>query len=117
MIVEDNKSLCDLFSDFFLSEGFNVLTAENGVVALNILRSSERDNLPDCILLDILMPVMDGDQFLQEVNSDKILSAIPVIICSGSDKFTHTPQIFAALLKPIELDLLNEAVKRCLLSR
>ncbi len=117
LIVEDDKFLSEIYSDFLKSEGYHVFTAENGLVALRILKGLPDNNLPDCILLDIMMPIMNGDDFLQEVQKVNFLSAIPIIVCSASGDFTHTPQVFAVLNKPVGLELMKEAVKRCLISR
>ncbi|MEK7562420.1 MAG: response regulator [Patescibacteria group bacterium] len=56
LIVEDDKNFLWILKQSFVSEGFNVVTAENGELGLDL---AEREN-PDLILLDILMPKMDG---------------------------------------------------------
>lgn len=66
LIVEDEHSLLMALSEKFTHEGFEVLTASNGKIGLK----SALKNEPDLILLDILMPVMDGMAMLKELRKD-----------------------------------------------
>ena len=82
LVVEDNminrEMLCDM-----LSSAYEVLDAENGQEALDVLKKyGEEISL---ILLDIVMPVMDGYTFLSHMRSDPSYSAIPVIVTTQSD--------------------------------
>ena len=85
LIVEDETILREAYAFVLESHGFNVETAANGLLAINVI---ER-NMPDVILLDLLMPVMNGEQFLKE---SKILNkhkSVKVIIYSNlSDQDT-----------------------------
>lgn len=82
LVVEDQEInriiLCNILEDHY-----DVLQACNGLEALNLLRSSRKDI--SLILLDLLMPVMDGYDFLDTIKKDKVLSAIPVIITTSKD--------------------------------
>lgn len=82
LVVEDNELnraiLCEI-----LVEEYQVLEAENGQVALDIL--AERRDSISLILLDMMMPVMDGYTFLDRVKSDPELALIPVIVMTQSD--------------------------------
>lgn len=78
MLVEDSKTIQQLYRNMFTFEQFHVLTADNGVDAIKVL-SQER---PDAILLDLMMPIMDGYKVLQVVKADPKLSRIPVIVFS-----------------------------------
>ena len=81
LVVEDNEInraiLCEI-----LSCDYRVLEAENGQEALNILRQ-HKDSVA-LILLDVMMPVMDGYTFLDRVKEDNELSLIPVIVTTQS---------------------------------
>ena len=82
LIVEDNDINRIMLGEI-LSDEYQVLEAENGKVALDILMEY-RDKI-DLILLDMMMPVMDGYTFLDEVKQDEELALIPVIVMTQGD--------------------------------
>ncbi|MGN0465038.1 MAG: EAL domain-containing protein [Lachnospiraceae bacterium] len=82
LIVEDNELNRDMLSEILASE-YRVLEAENGQVALDVLRR-HKDSIA-LILLDVMMPVMDGYTFLDRIKEDAELSLIPVIVMTQSD--------------------------------
>ncbi|MGN1095858.1 MAG: EAL domain-containing protein [Eubacteriales bacterium] len=82
LVVEDNDLNREMLSAI-LSEEYYVLQAENGKVALDIL-SKNADSIA-LILLDIVMPIMDGYTFLEIIKSDENLSLIPVIVMTQND--------------------------------
>ncbi len=82
LIVEDNELNRSLLSDI-LSDEYQVLEAENGRKALDILEQN-KDSVA-LVLLDVMMPVMDGYTFLQRIRDDAELSLIPVIVTTQSD--------------------------------
>ena len=82
LIVEDNALNRAILSEI-LSDKYQVLEAENGQVALDILRQ-QRDSVA-LILLDVIMPVMDGYTFLDQVKKDDELALVPVIVMTQSD--------------------------------
>ena len=77
LIVEDNEINRMILSEI-LSDEYQVLEAENGLEALHILRQN-KDSI-DIILLDVMMPVMDGYTFLDKMKEDDELSTVPVIV-------------------------------------
>jgi DNA-binding response OmpR family regulator len=79
LLVEDSKTIQQMYRNKFTFEQFQVLTADNGMEAIKIL-SQEK---PDIILLDLMMPVMDGYKVLQVVKTDPKLSNIPVLVFSA----------------------------------
>lgn len=79
LLVEDSKVVQQMYRNKLTFEQFNVLTADNGMEAIKIL-SQEK---PDIILLDLMMPVMDGYKVLQVVKTDPRLSDIPVLVFSA----------------------------------
>jgi len=79
LLVEDSKVVQQMYRNKLTFEQFNVLTADNGMEAVKIL-SKEK---PDIILLDLMMPIMDGFKVLQVVKTDPRLSNIPVLVFSA----------------------------------
>lgn len=79
LLVEDSKVVQQMYKNKLTFEQFQVLTADNGMEAIKIL-SQEK---PDLILLDLMMPVMDGYKVLQVVKTDPKLSDIPVLVFSA----------------------------------
>jgi CheY-like chemotaxis protein len=109
MLVEDDEGIRDALGDLLESEGFAVSTAMHGRDALDKLRSSA--TRPDVILLDLMMPVMDGWAFRAEQQRDPVLAEIPVVVITASrqaDLAALKPRAF--LKKPIDFDELLRAL-------
>ncbi len=79
LIVEDEPDLLTILADKFNSEGFNVVTARDGQEGLDSLTKAK----PDAILLDIIMPRMDGITMLKKMREDKDNKDIPVIVLTN----------------------------------
>ena len=79
LLVEDSKVVQQMYRNKLTFEHFNVLTADNGMEAIKIL-SKEK---PDIILLDLMMPVMDGYKVLQVIKTEPKLTDIPVLVFSA----------------------------------
>jgi CheY-like chemotaxis protein len=111
LIVEDNEVTRDVMALILESDGFEVSTAANGRSALERLRGGER---PCVILLDLMMPVMDGWQFREEQRRDRALADIPVVVCTAAGEGTPKAALGAAELlnKPVEANDLLAAVRR-----
>lgn len=97
LIVEDNDDLRAALAEFLSDEGFAVSLAENGQAALSLL--SEPRFHPALVLLDLMMPVMDGIAFFRHVRADIRFRHLPVVV------MTATPQlcpagVFGCLAKP-----------------
>lgn len=114
LVVEDDSFLSELFAISLELDGYEVLTAANGQEALDILSSLDPSHYPQCILLDIMMPVMDGRTFLKTVETIEELNKIPVVVCSAYGDFEKSPQVQAKMAKPIDLDHLSQMVERVL---
>lgn len=80
LIVEDDKDICDLYSTAFMREGFKVYTSKEGRSAIQKYENKD----PDIILLDIMMPNVDGYQVLKEVRK-KHNKYVPVIMLTNLD--------------------------------
>jgi CheY-like chemotaxis protein len=83
LVIEDDTILASAIRMVLQWEGYCVDCAANGLEALNRLRQPGQK--PDLILLDVLMPVLNGQQFRYEQKRDPALSSIPVVVISASD--------------------------------
>ena len=79
-IIEDEEVLLNVLENKLKKEGFDVVTALDGEIGVKVIRES----LPDIILLDIIMPKVNGFEVLAQLNQDHVLAKIPVIIISNS---------------------------------
>jgi two-component system response regulator MprA len=112
LVVDDDADVRASVANALEAEGYQVLGAANGREALNFLSRGDR---PDAILLDMMMPEMDGWAFRSEQMRIPELAAIPVVIFSAHGIPAETAnQLGAAgfLKKPVGLDKLLEAVGR-----
>jgi CheY-like chemotaxis protein len=110
-IVEDDADTREMLCRFLELEGFHVESAPNGKLALERLNAGA----PACvILLDLMMPVMDGWQFRREQVAMANLAQIPVIVVSaaGRDRLEQI-EANAILSKPVDLDELLQRVTEC----
>jgi two-component system, chemotaxis family, chemotaxis protein CheY len=109
LIVEDDEDLREMMAQILALEGFETATATNGREALEYLK---RDDAPQLILLDLMMPVMDGWEFQRERSRDPVLAGVPVVVLSALDE---TRAVGAAshefLKKPLDFDRLLQLVK------
>jgi CheY-like chemotaxis protein len=108
MVVEDDAFIRDAVVEILAEEGFEAVGVRNGRDALRRLRRSKVR--PSLILLDLMMPVMNGWQFRSEQLRDPALAAIPVLVMSASD-----PEGVCAdghLAKPFEIGALLHEVAR-----
>lgn len=112
LYVEDEIDTRDAVSFALEQQGFRVFGVANGQTALDYLRSSPA---PCLILLDLMVPVLDGWQFMAVRARDPELMAIPVVIVSAhmSIQRQTTPLKAAGYLtKPIDMDLLFSTVRK-----
>jgi CheY-like chemotaxis protein len=107
LVVEDDPVTSGAIQMVLRWEGYQVDCASNGQVALDKLRWSGEK--PDLILLDVMMPVLDGEQFRRRQKSDAGLRDIPVVLISGDD--TACPDAAGHLRKPFQPEELLEAVR------
>ena len=103
LVVDDDSDIRSVMSDLLADEGYRVRTAVNGREALATLSTWQ----PDVILLDLMMPIMDGWTFLANQQSNQQLHRIPVIVMSASHTLGQgDEQLTAAdvVAKPFEID-------------
>lgn len=88
LITEDDNILRDMYHDKLVSEGFSVITAENGKVGLEKTLIEK----PDIILLDLMMPVMDGKRMLSKLREFPQFKKLPVIILTNAGEVDNIKQ-------------------------
>src|SRR3712207_6404701 len=84
LVVEDDQDIRETLQQALELEGYQVSTAGNGKEALDILHLADPPSRPHLILLDLMMPIMDGWEFLEKARSTNLLSGIPVVIVSAA---------------------------------
>jgi CheY-like chemotaxis protein len=108
MVVEDDALIREMIIQVLACEGLEAVGARDGEEALRHLR---QDHLhPALILLDLMMPVMDGWQFRAEQLKDPALAEIPVVVMSALDSDDVPAE--GRVSKPFELEALLDAVAR-----
>ena len=110
LLVDDDEAVRRTIARFLTAEGFEVVEANNGLEALNYLRTGAGASV---IVLDLRMPVMDGWTFRREQRLDPVLDKIPVVVLSGADA-DRFPELEAAEVfeKPVRMSEVAEAVRR-----
>ncbi len=112
LLVEDDGDVREALADLLREHGYDVAWAADGAEAIRALRSGLR---PSAILLDLMMPVMDGFQFRAEQRSDPALAPIPVIVISADrsiDRDAAALGAAAKLAKPTTVSDVLAAVAR-----
>jgi CheY-like chemotaxis protein len=113
LIVDDDQAIREMLSETLDDAGYQVVSVEHGKLALAHL--FETPTLPGVILLDLMMPVMNGWEFLEQKQADTRLAAIPVIVLSARPTMQHeayTTYVDEFLQKPIDILPLLEIVGR-----
>ena len=117
LVVEDSETYRTMISDLLRSNGFQVDTASNGAEALGKVQGG--GTLPDLIVLDLVMPEMNGYDFCRRVKNDPKTKDLPVVMCSSkSEEFDHywglKQGADAYLNKPFEPNELLSTIKQLL---
>lgn len=109
LIVEDDLEIRESLKDVLEMEGYKVETASNGKEAIDLLRATSTQ--PRLVLLDMMMPVMDGVGFLNILTNDTILAAIPVFIHSATADLTNIHGARGLLRKPASVEAILKLVE------
>jgi CheY-like chemotaxis protein len=104
-VVEDDADAREALIDVLEVSGYSAASARNGREALDYLRSAPS---PDLIILDLMMPEMDGWEFRRRQMSDPHLARVPVIVVSALDE--SGIEANDVLIKPIDIDRLLKMV-------
>lgn len=109
LVVDDEAAILDALQDVLTLEGYAVTTALNGAEGLRRLGEAR----PDLLLLDLMMPVMDGRELLRRVRQDPELKTLPVVLMSaGRISEEERRAATATLAKPFELEELLATLAR-----
>lgn len=113
LVVDDDPDILEALSEILEAEGFEIRRARNGKEALERLEPDP----PKLILLDLMMPVMDGWEFAQRLRQRGALASIPIIVLSADRNVGSKALDIGAvghLAKPFELNDLLDMVKKAL---
>jgi CheY-like chemotaxis protein len=112
LVVEDDPDVRESVVEVLEDAGREVVTAENGAVALSKLAALPR---PCLVVLDLMMPEMGGLQFLEQLNASADAQGVAVLVVSASaslEKAEHHPGVLGTLRKPFDADELLAWVGR-----
>jgi len=109
LIIEDDADIRESVTMALEELGFEVVTAGNGATGLSVMRGLPRP--PNLILLDLMMPVMNGWQFLEAMAQDVAFAAVPVVVMSAAKNVPVSPLVVQALAKPFTYETLKSAVR------
>jgi CheY-like chemotaxis protein len=111
LIVDDDPAIRDVVTDILEMSDYHVKTARNGAEALDEVRVDR----PAAVLLDLMMPVMDGWEFLRQYRCDEPVMPIPVVIMSAARDASAVAGELGAqafLSKPFEIETILNIVSR-----
>ena len=117
LIVDDNGDSRLIISTLLKGKGHEVMTAENGKIALDMIKES----VPDMVVTDILMPVMDGFELCRQVRANPEYNQVVIIIYTGYYKSPGDIELGRAIganeyiIKPQEPSVLKELIEKAVL--
>ena len=111
LVVEDNAINLELVRDVLEAEGYAVLTATNGIEALDLIRAEA----PDLVLMDLQLPGIDGLEVTRRVRADPAIRAVPIIALTAHAMLGDNESVVAAgcdgyISKPIRLNAFRDLV-------
>lgn len=112
MVVDDEPEIVTLLRFILEKDGYAVSDANNGQVALDKLTAGEK---PDLIILDIMMPVMDGYTLNMKLQANAVTRTIPILVLTAKgqkmrDLFEMAPNVAAYVQKPFDPKMLRELI-------
>lgn len=113
LVVDDDPDILDAIQFTLESEGYEITTSEKGEYAENL--HDKNNNLPDLIILDVLLSGKDGRTICKKLKSQKDTKSIPIIMISAHPDAERSSKEVGAedfLAKPFDIDVLIQKVKR-----
>lgn len=111
VVVDDDEDIRETLCELIRLEGYDAIGVENGRAALDKLRALEEEGVHPCvILLDLMMPVMDGWEFCRAHHADESLVAIPVVVITASG-YAEVPGACKVLPKPLAIETVLQTVE------
>ena len=110
LLVEDDRDVRESIAEVLEEEGYRVTLAKTGVDAIEQLGKSH--HLPTAIVLDLMMPVMDGWQFRKEQKQHPDIADIPLVVITATGKRPVLVDAAELVMKPLDLNRLFEAIER-----
>jgi CheY-like chemotaxis protein len=108
LLVDDDESMLELMQLAFENAGFKVVTARNGSAAIDRLKSTANVSV---ILLDVQMPIMNGNEVLDEMRLAGYLDQIPVLILSAHGHVNEYNEVCKIMTKPVTMEYLITSVQ------
>ena len=114
LVVEDDRDILISITELLTMEGYEVLQANSGLAAINLLK--ELQDMPDLIILDLMMPGMNGEGFRTEQLKNEKFAAIPVLLMTA-DAHPDSVQLKIGakgfIKKPLNIDKFLETIDIC----
>jgi CheY-like chemotaxis protein len=113
LVIDDDSAIRDTLQDALTYEGYEVAAVANGLEALGYL-ARQRRTPPRLILLDIMMPVMDGIEFLESYAADPLFPGVPIVVMSAhvdGAAVLRRNWVVLHMNKPFDLDDLCNVVE------
>ncbi len=112
LVVDDESDFIQLLKYNLEHQGFDILTATNGVEALN----AARRELPDVVLIDLMLPDLDGFSVCEILRSQPSTSKVPIIVVSALDgEYVRSRGVQAGVVcsfkKPVDMKTLGESIR------
>jgi CheY-like chemotaxis protein len=107
LLVDDDPEILEMTEALFRLEGYSVITAANGLVALAKVDGGLR---PCVVLLDLMMPQMNGYQFMDELRARKLIEQVPVLVFTAAAVRTPPVGALMVLEKPLDVEGLVKTV-------
>lgn len=111
LIVDDEPSIAQILADFFSGEGYEVQVAGHGLEALEHLAMTR----PNVVLLDVMMPLLDGPGTLRRILGDPELCGIPIVMMSAARPPAELEGFTSFVEKPFDMDRLLDLVDSLIL--
>lgn len=112
LVIEDNHDIRVSLRQALEECGYVVFTATNGLDAITLLNSVSP--LPELLILDIEMPIMNGTEFLKAQEKNEVIKNIPVILFSANENSMRDLKGFSQVKKPFNLDVMLSEIEACI---